>query len=60
MPTLKVVLTAIMSLLAIFVFLIAGLKQSVLWLWIAFACALIAGIFVQLLLLSRKRGASRR
>jgi hypothetical protein len=57
--SLKAFLTAIMSLLAIFVFLLASIEQSVLWLWIAFGCATIAGVFVQLLLQSRKGGVTR-
>jgi hypothetical protein len=57
--SLKAFLTATMSLLAIFVFLLASIERSVLWLWIAFGCAAIAGVFVQLLLQSRKGGVTR-
>jgi len=48
--TLKAFLTAVMGLLSILVFGLAALERNVLWLWIAFLCALASGFFVQLLI----------
>jgi len=39
-----------MGLLSILVFGLAALERNVLWLWIAFLCALASGFFVQLLI----------
>lgn len=52
---LKAFLTAVMGLLSILVFGLACLRRSVLWLWIGFFCALISGIFVQLLINREKK-----
>ena len=45
---LKTFLTAVMSLLSVFVVLLGGIRRDVLWLWIGFACCLVSGVFVQL------------
>jgi hypothetical protein len=47
---LKAFLTAIMGLLSILVFGLSLECRSVLWLGIGFVCALISGIFVQILI----------
>jgi hypothetical protein len=47
---LKTVLTAVMSLLSIFVVLLGGVRKNALWLWIGFGCCLVSGVFVQLFL----------
>jgi hypothetical protein len=47
---LKAFLTAIMGLLSILVFGLSLECRSVLWLGIGFICALISGIFVQILI----------
>jgi 4-hydroxybenzoate polyprenyltransferase len=52
---LKAFLTAVMGLLSILVFGLGCLRRSVLWLWIGFICALISGIFVQLLIDREKK-----
>lgn len=46
----KAFLTAIMGLLSILVFGLSLEYKSVLWLWIGFVCALISGIFAQMLI----------
>ena len=46
--TAKTVLTAVMSLLSIFVTGLGGIEKDVLWLWIGFACCLVSGVFIQL------------
>jgi energy-coupling factor transporter transmembrane protein EcfT len=45
---LKGFLTAVMSLLSLLVFFLAGLQRNIFWLWVSFLCVLISGIFVQL------------
>jgi hypothetical protein len=45
---LKTVLTAVMSLLSVFVVLLGGIEKNALWLWIGFGCCLVSGVFVQL------------
>jgi hypothetical protein len=51
---LKSFLTALMGLLSILVFGLGCIRNNVLWLWIAFICSLVSGIFVQLLLDRKK------
>ena len=51
----KTFLTALMSLLSILVFGLGLERKSVLWLWIGFICALVSGIFVQLLIDRKKK-----
>jgi hypothetical protein len=51
---LKAFLTAIMGLLSILVFGLSLECRSVLWLGIGFVCALISGIFVQILITSNR------
>ena len=51
----KAFLTTVMGLLSLLVFGLALAGKSTLWLWISFACALISGIFVQILLQRRER-----
>jgi hypothetical protein len=46
--TLKTLLTAMMSLLSVLVFLLAGVRRDALWLWIGFAGCLVSGVFIQL------------
>jgi len=53
---LKTFLSAVMGLLSVLVFGLAVLRKNVLWLWIGFICALVAGIFVQMLI-NREPGA---
>jgi len=48
--SLKAFLTVIMGLLSILVFGLSLEYKSILWLWIGFICALIAGFFVQCLI----------
>jgi hypothetical protein len=52
---LKAFLTALMALLSIFVFALGCVRNNVLWLWIAFICSLVSGVFVQLFLDRKKR-----
>ena len=47
---LKAFLTAMMGILTILVFGLGLERQDATWLWIAFVCALVSGIFVQLLI----------
>lgn len=47
---LKAFFTAIMGLLSVLVFGLGCEQRNVLWLWIGFVCALISGIFLQLLI----------
>jgi len=51
---LKTSLTAAMGLLSLLVFGLALEDKSTLWLWISFICALISGIFLQLVINRRK------
>jgi hypothetical protein len=44
----KTFLTAVMSLLSIFVTGLGGIQRNVLWLWIGFLCCLVSGVFIQL------------
>lgn len=46
--TAKTVLTAIMSLLSIFVAGLGLMEKDVLWLWIGFIGCLVSGVFLQL------------
>ena len=55
---LRIFLTAVMGLLSILVFGLAAQERNVLWLWIGFICALVSGIFVQLLINREKKDAS--
>jgi hydrogenase/urease accessory protein HupE len=52
---LKTFLTAVMGLLSLLVFGLALVRKSTLWLWIAFVCAVISGVFLQLVIERRKR-----
>ncbi len=52
---LKAFLTAVMAILSVVVFGLGLGYESVLWLWIGFICALISGIFVQILLNRREK-----
>jgi hypothetical protein len=52
---LKAFLTAVMGLLSVLVFGLGLEHESVLWLWMGFICALVSGIFVQILLNRRKK-----
>jgi len=52
---LKTFLTALMGLLSILVFGLGLDRRSAVWLWIAFVCALISGVFAQLLIDRRRR-----
>ncbi len=56
--SLKALLTAVMGLLSILVFGLAAQRRNVLWLWIGFICALVAGFFVQLLINREKKDPS--
>ena len=47
---LKTLLITVMGLLSILVFFLALIQQNVLWLWIAFVCSMISGVFLQLLI----------
>jgi hypothetical protein len=51
---LKTSLTAVMGLLSLLVFGLALDDKNTLWLWISFICALISGIFLQLVINRRK------
>lgn len=42
-----------MSLLSVFVFFLGLARQDVVWLFIAFFCLLISGVFIQLLINGR-------
>jgi hypothetical protein len=44
----KTFLTAVMSGMSVLVLLLAGAERDVAWLWIAFICCLVSGVFVQL------------
>jgi hypothetical protein len=55
--SLKAVLTAVMSLLSVFVVLLGGIQRNVLWLWIGFGCCLVSGVFIQLFLSRIKNDA---
>jgi len=55
---LKTFLTAVMSLLSIFVFGLGGVRKNVLWLWIGFICSLVSGVFVQLFIDRKKNDAA--
>jgi len=57
---LRTFLTAVMGLLSILVFGLAAQRKNVLWLWIGFICAQVAGVFVQLLINREKKDASNR
>lgn len=52
---LKTFLTAVMGLLSILVFGLGCERRNVLWLWIGFICALVSGIFVQILIDREKK-----
>jgi hypothetical protein len=47
---LKAFLTAVMGLLSILVFGLSCEQRNVSWLWVGFVCALVSGIFVQILI----------
>jgi hypothetical protein len=49
-----------MGLLSVLVFGLAAERRNVLWLWIGFICALVAGFFVQLLINREKQDASNQ
>jgi len=49
-------LTTVMSLASLLVFGLGCFARNVLWMWIGFVCAMISGIFVQLLINRRKGG----
>lgn len=57
---LRTFLTAVMGLLSVLVFGLAAERRNVLWLWIGFICALVAGFFVQLLINREKQDASNQ
>jgi preprotein translocase subunit SecF len=52
---LKTFLTSVMGLLSLLVFGLGCIRRNVLWLWIGFICALVSGIFVQLLIDRKKK-----
>jgi preprotein translocase subunit SecF len=52
---LKTFLTSVMGLLSLLVFGLGCIRRNVLWLWIGFICALVSGIFVQLLIDRNKK-----
>lgn len=43
-----------MGLLTVLVFGLACVRRNVFWLWIAFLCALVSGLFIQLLVQRRE------
>ena len=51
----KAFLTTVMALLSILVFGLGFERRNMLWMWIGFVCALVAGIFVQLFIDRRKK-----
>jgi hypothetical protein len=51
---LRTFLTSSMGLLTVLVFGLACVRRNVFWLWIAFLCALVSGLFIQLLLQRRE------
>jgi hypothetical protein len=56
---LKPVLATVMGLLSLLVFFLGMVRGSVFWLWIAFICLLVSGIFIQLVIVRKKTdGAS--
>jgi len=52
---LKSFLTSAMGLLTLLVFGLACGRRNVFWMWIGFICALISGIFIQLLIERKKK-----
>jgi hypothetical protein len=52
---LKPFLAAVMGLLSVLVFFLGMLQGSVLWLFIAFVCSLISGVFIQVLIVRNKK-----
>lgn len=54
----RVFLTAVMCLLSLLVMFLGLIDQSALWLWVGFVCALISGIFLQLLISRREKNES--
>lgn len=52
---LKTLLITVMGLLSILVFFLGLVQQNVLWLWIAFLCFLVSGVFLQLLIDRKKK-----
>jgi hypothetical protein len=54
---LKPFLATVMGLLSVLVFFLGMLQGSVLWLFIAFICSLISGVFIQLLIVRNKNDA---
>jgi ABC-type multidrug transport system permease subunit len=55
---LKAFLTTVMSLLTLLVFGLGLGQGNVLWMWIAFLCALVSGVFIQLFI--SRRDSQRR
>jgi hypothetical protein len=52
---LKPFFAAVMGLLSVLVFFLGMLQGSVLWLFIAFVCSLISGVFIQVLIVRNKK-----
>lgn len=52
---LKPFLATVMGLLSVLVFFLGLVRGSVLWLWIAFICSLVSGVFIQLLIVRKKK-----
>lgn len=48
-------LTTTMSLLTVLVFGVACALRNTFWMWIGFLCTLISGVFIQQLILRRKK-----
>jgi hypothetical protein len=53
--TLKPFLATVMGLLSLLVFFLGLVRASVFWLWIAFICALVSGVFIQLSIVRKKK-----
>jgi len=52
---LKSFLTSAMGLLTVLVFGLACGMRNVFWMWIGFICALVSGIFIQILIERKKK-----
>jgi len=52
---LRASLTTVMCLLSLLVLFLGLIRHSVFWLWVGFVCALISGVFLQLLISRREK-----
>ena len=52
---LRASLTTVMCLLSLLVLFLGLIRHSVFWLWVGFVCALISGVFLQLLIGRREK-----